>query len=128
MVRRAANGRCLVDMSYSAGSRCTSMCASDRAYSHILREASASLLVPTIPGIPEPQDVGTGSKYGSHAFSLPVSKPLFFQWQRLQEGAASRIYSYATTIFICILAESLIRVAPTFLSELYAVSSTNSVV
>ncbi len=54
------------------------------------------LLVPTIPGIPEPQDVGTGSKYGSHAFSLPVSKPLFFQWQRLQEGAASRIYSYAT--------------------------------
>lgn len=44
------------------------MCASDRAYSHILREASASLLVPTIPGIPEPRSVGTGSKYGSHAF------------------------------------------------------------
>ena len=37
-------------------------------------------------------------------------------------------YPYATTIFICILAESLIRVAPIFLSELYAVSSTNSVV
>lgn len=43
-------------------------------YSHILREASASLLVPTIPGIPEPRSVGTGSKYGSHAFSfLPVN-------------------------------------------------------
>lgn len=39
-------------------------------YSHILREASASLLVPTIPGIPEPRSVGTGSKYGSHAFSF----------------------------------------------------------
>ena len=83
MVRRAANGRCLVDMSYSAGSRCDLKARTAWAYSHILREASASLLVPPYRAFQSLKMWDGQASTALTLFLLPDQSHPFFQWQGL---------------------------------------------